>query len=168
MQLPKMVKNEYQQVRHFVCDHSFLFGSSVSLCFALFSIWHFTSVKFCEHPDCNAYVFFFCFRTAPLSPSMIPDDCSAENNSVTVAWQAPCQSFVEGYVLELDDGSGGEFRVSSRRPTSLLAVFLIKIVHFIECARTHTHNDQLCPLPNGATNSSNNRFSNHSLPLRTL
>lgn len=43
---------------------------------------------------------------------MIPEDCSAENNSVTVAWQAPSHSFVEGYVLELDDGSGGEFRVS--------------------------------------------------------
>lgn len=43
---------------------------------------------------------------------MIPEDCSAENNSVTVAWQVPNHSFVEGYVLELDDGSGGEFRVS--------------------------------------------------------
>lgn len=42
---------------------------------------------------------------------MIPEDCSAENNSVTVAWQAPNHSFVEGYVLELDDGNGGEFRV---------------------------------------------------------
>jgi hypothetical protein len=30
---------------------------------------------------------------------------------VTVAWQAPNHSFVQGYVLELDDGSGGEFRV---------------------------------------------------------
>uniref|UniRef100_A0A1A9UTJ9 E3 ubiquitin-protein ligase TRIM9 n=1 Tax=Glossina austeni TaxID=7395 RepID=A0A1A9UTJ9_GLOAU len=46
----------------------------------------------------------------PLPPAIIPEDCSAENNSVTVAWQAPSHSFVEGYVLELDDGSGGEFR----------------------------------------------------------
>ncbi|KFB39228.1 AGAP008750-PA-like protein [Anopheles sinensis] len=46
----------------------------------------------------------------PLSPVIIPEDCSAENNSVTVAWQAPSHSFVQGYVLELDDGSGGEFR----------------------------------------------------------
>ncbi|XP_049548915.1 E3 ubiquitin-protein ligase TRIM9 isoform X1 [Anopheles darlingi] len=46
----------------------------------------------------------------PLAPIIIPEDCSAENNSVTVAWQAPGHSFVQGYVLELDDGSGGEFR----------------------------------------------------------
>lgn len=50
---------------------------------------------------------------APLAPAIIPEDCSAENNSVTVAWQAPNHSFVEGYVLELDDGRGGEFRVSN-------------------------------------------------------
>ncbi|XP_037881985.1 E3 ubiquitin-protein ligase TRIM9 [Glossina fuscipes] len=48
--------------------------------------------------------------SSPLPPAIIPEDCSAENNSVTVAWQAPSHSFVEGYVLELDDGSGGEFR----------------------------------------------------------
>lgn len=52
----------------------------------------------------------FCY-SAPLAPTIIPEDCSAENNSVTVAWQSPSHSFVEGYVLELDDGSGGEFRV---------------------------------------------------------
>nr|XP_029715460.1 E3 ubiquitin-protein ligase TRIM9 isoform X2 [Aedes albopictus] len=46
----------------------------------------------------------------PLAPIIIPEDCSAENNSVTVAWQPPSHSFVQGYVLELDDGSGGEFR----------------------------------------------------------
>ncbi|CAD6999421.1 unnamed protein product [Ceratitis capitata] len=46
----------------------------------------------------------------PLAPTIVPEDCSAENNSVTVAWHAPAHSFVDGYVLELDDGSGGEFR----------------------------------------------------------
>jgi len=46
-----------------------------------------------------------------MTPTILPSDCSAENNSVTVAWQPPNHSFVEGYVLELDDGSGGEFRV---------------------------------------------------------
>ncbi|KAK6640188.1 E3 ubiquitin-protein ligase trim9 [Polyplax serrata] len=47
---------------------------------------------------------------APSAPSIIPEECSAENNSVTIAWQQPRTSFVEGYVLELDDGNGGEFR----------------------------------------------------------
>ncbi|KDR08341.1 hypothetical protein L798_01298, partial [Zootermopsis nevadensis] len=46
----------------------------------------------------------------PNAPAVIPEECSAENNSVTVAWQPPPTSYVEGYVLELDDGSGGEFR----------------------------------------------------------
>jgi hypothetical protein len=57
-------------------------------------------------------ILFFSLHTVPLAPQIIPKDCSAENNSVTVAWQAPNHSFVQGYVLELDDGSGGEFRVS--------------------------------------------------------
>lgn len=48
-----------------------------------------------------------------MTPTILPADCSAENNSVTVAWQPPNHSFVDGYVLELDDGSGGEFRVST-------------------------------------------------------
>ncbi|XP_033149981.1 E3 ubiquitin-protein ligase TRIM9 isoform X2 [Drosophila busckii] len=52
----------------------------------------------------------FIQMKAPMTPTIIPSDCSAENNSVTVAWQPPNHSFVEGYVLELDDGSGGEFR----------------------------------------------------------
>lgn len=50
--------------------------------------------------------------SAPKAPSIIPEECSAENNGVTIAWQPPPTSYVEGYVLELDDGSGGDFRVS--------------------------------------------------------
>ncbi|KAI5751286.1 hypothetical protein M8J77_006065 [Diaphorina citri] len=46
----------------------------------------------------------------PKAPSIIPEECSAENNGVTIAWQPPPTSYVEGYVLELDDGSGGDFR----------------------------------------------------------
>lgn len=57
---------------------------------------------------------FCAFCLAPTAPTIIPEECSAENNSVTVAWQPPPQSHVEGYVLELDDGNGGEFRVSHR------------------------------------------------------
>ncbi|XP_046417060.1 E3 ubiquitin-protein ligase TRIM9 isoform X1 [Neodiprion fabricii] len=54
---------------------------------------------------------------APGAPQLIPEECSAENNSVTVAWQPPGGGSggqrgpaVEGYLLELDDGCGGEFR----------------------------------------------------------
>ncbi|XP_019869309.1 E3 ubiquitin-protein ligase TRIM9 [Aethina tumida] len=46
----------------------------------------------------------------PAAPAIIPEECSAENNSVTVAWQPPPHSHIEGYVLELDDGNGGDFR----------------------------------------------------------
>ncbi|KAF5296960.1 hypothetical protein FQR65_LT10112, partial [Abscondita terminalis] len=46
----------------------------------------------------------------PNAPTIIPEECSAENNSVTIAWQTPPHSHVEGYVLELDDGNGGDFR----------------------------------------------------------
>jgi tripartite motif-containing protein 9/67 len=59
-----------------------------------------------------------------LAPQIIPEDCSAENNSVTVAWQAPNHSFVQGYVLELDDGSGGEFRVSFLYVNDLLSFYI--------------------------------------------
>ncbi|KAL3266547.1 hypothetical protein HHI36_010715 [Cryptolaemus montrouzieri] len=46
----------------------------------------------------------------PAAPTIMPEECSAENNSVTVAWIPPPHSHVEGYVLELDDGNGGDFR----------------------------------------------------------
>ena len=49
--------------------------------------------------------------SAPGQPSIIPEECSAENNSVTIAWQPYPGSIVDAYTLELDDGSGGDFRV---------------------------------------------------------
>ena len=42
---------------------------------------------------------------------VVPEDCSVENNTVTIAWQTHPTSWVEGYVLELDDGCNGEYRV---------------------------------------------------------
>ena len=56
-------------------------------------------------------------------PRILAEDCSAENNSITVAWQPHPASFVEGFVLELDDGVGvatGRFRVSHTKEKKLL------------------------------------------------
>ena len=58
------------------------------------------------------------FCAAPGAPLLIPEECSAENNSVTVAWRPPAGCgqrgpVIEGYLLELDDGCAGEFRVTS-------------------------------------------------------
>ncbi|XP_064095508.1 E3 ubiquitin-protein ligase TRIM9-like isoform X3 [Macrobrachium nipponense] len=46
----------------------------------------------------------------PGTPAMIPEECSAENNSVTIAWAPHHTSCVTGYTLEIDDGSNGPFR----------------------------------------------------------
>jgi len=49
---------------------------------------------------------------APGKPLVLSDECCAENNSITVAWQAAWNSRDEGYVLEIDNGNGdGKFRV---------------------------------------------------------
>lgn len=61
---------------------------------------------------------------APNAPVIIPEECSAENNSVTIAWQPPQTSYVEGYVLELDDGNGGEFRVIQSTDVHYLITYL--------------------------------------------
>lgn len=55
---------------------------------------------------------FLLFLPAPGRPVIIPEDCSAENNSVTIAWQPHPSGIVETFTLELDDGNSGDFRVS--------------------------------------------------------
>ncbi|XP_052770156.1 E3 ubiquitin-protein ligase TRIM9-like isoform X3 [Mya arenaria] len=59
---------------------------------------------------------------APGQPSILPEECSAENNSVTIAWQPYPGSVVEAYTLELDDGNGGDFRVVYVGPEMMCTV----------------------------------------------
>ncbi|XP_069463000.1 tripartite motif-containing protein 67 isoform X1 [Ambystoma mexicanum] len=50
--------------------------------------------------------------TVPPVPILQLEKCCTRNNSVTLAWRMPpfIQNPVEGYILELDDGNGGQFR----------------------------------------------------------
>ncbi|XP_042764142.1 tripartite motif-containing protein 67 isoform X8 [Panthera leo] len=50
--------------------------------------------------------------TVPPGPLLQLEKCCTHNNSVTLAWRMPpfTHSPVDGYILELDDGDGGQFR----------------------------------------------------------
>lgn len=58
--------------------------------------------------------------TVPPAPLLQLEKCCTRNNSATLAWRTPplTHSPADGYILELDDGDGGQFRVSlaRRRP----------------------------------------------------
>lgn len=49
----------------------------------------------------------------PAAPMLQLEECCTQNNSATLSWKQPPLSTitVEGYILELDDGNGGPFRV---------------------------------------------------------
>nr|DBA14492.1 TPA: hypothetical protein GDO54_005451 [Pyxicephalus adspersus] len=48
----------------------------------------------------------------PAPPILQLEECCTHNNSATLSWKQPPMSMVqaEGYILELDDGNGGQFR----------------------------------------------------------
>ncbi|XP_045756795.1 E3 ubiquitin-protein ligase TRIM9 isoform X7 [Mirounga angustirostris] len=48
----------------------------------------------------------------PATPILQLEECCTHNNSATLSWKQPPLSTVpaEGYILELDDGNGGQFR----------------------------------------------------------
>ena len=48
--------------------------------------------------------FYFCF-TAPMAPEIIPDECTVTNNAIKLSWKPRKQSCVDGYVVEVDDGT---------------------------------------------------------------
>ncbi|XP_064239669.1 tripartite motif-containing protein 67 isoform X8 [Aotus nancymaae] len=53
-----------------------------------------------------------CSSPMPPVPLLQLEKCCTRNNSVTLAWRMPpfTHSPVDGYILELDDGAGGQFR----------------------------------------------------------
>ncbi|XP_015673265.1 E3 ubiquitin-protein ligase TRIM9 [Protobothrops mucrosquamatus] len=56
----------------------------------------------------------FCLASSPVPapPILQLEECCTHNNSATLSWKQPPLSTVqvEGYILELDDGNGGQFR----------------------------------------------------------
>ncbi|XP_025775103.1 E3 ubiquitin-protein ligase TRIM9 [Puma concolor] len=56
----------------------------------------------------------FCLASSPVpaTPILQLEECCTHNNSATLSWKQPPLSTVpaEGYILELDDGNGGQFR----------------------------------------------------------
>uniref|UniRef100_A0A8C5SBF6 Fibronectin type-III domain-containing protein n=1 Tax=Laticauda laticaudata TaxID=8630 RepID=A0A8C5SBF6_LATLA len=51
-------------------------------------------------------------NSLPAPPILQLEECCTHNNSATLSWKQPPLSTVqvEGYILELDDGNGGQFR----------------------------------------------------------
>ncbi|XP_072617644.1 E3 ubiquitin-protein ligase TRIM9 isoform X9 [Vulpes vulpes] len=54
----------------------------------------------------------FVQMKVPATPILQLEECCTHNNSATLSWKQPPLSTVpaEGYILELDDGNGGQFR----------------------------------------------------------
>ncbi|XP_068198336.1 E3 ubiquitin-protein ligase TRIM9 [Antennarius striatus] len=50
--------------------------------------------------------------SVPAAPLLQLEKCCTRNNSATLAWRVIAQSvnLIEGYILELDDGNGGQYR----------------------------------------------------------
>lgn len=57
---------------------------------------------------------FVCVCAVPAAPILQLEECCTQSNSATLSWKQPPLSTiaVDGYILELDDGNGGQFRVS--------------------------------------------------------
>ncbi|CAL8316812.1 unnamed protein product [Boreogadus saida] len=103
----------------------------------------------------------FCQNKVPAAPLLQLEKCCTRNNSATLAWRvtAPAGSPIEGYVLELDDGNGGQYREWDLKPSQDLGV--IRDNTFI---RTPIYN---ITRPAFFT-SANNRQLRPSMPQPTL
>ncbi|XP_034056080.1 tripartite motif-containing protein 67 [Gymnodraco acuticeps] len=51
-----------------------------------------------------------CGPSVPVAPLLQLEKCCTRDNSATLAWRVIAPSPIEGYILELDDGNGGQYR----------------------------------------------------------
>lgn len=81
-----------------------------------------------------ALTILYIFLAVPSAPSVIPEECSAEQNTVTVSWQTPeaSSTAVDGYILELAEAVDPEFRV--RRKVN----YYIACFKHLLCAQDHS------------------------------
>lgn len=61
--------------------------------------------------------------SVPGAPLLQLEKCCTGNNSATLAWRVvvPPSNPIEGYILELDDGNGGQYRVCGYSETAITA-----------------------------------------------
>lgn len=73
-------------------------------------------------------IHYICLAV-PSAPSVIPEECSAEQNTVTVSWQTheASSTAVDGYILELAEVAHPEFRVRKRKEGYLLLCMFQKL-----------------------------------------
>ena len=64
----------------------------------------------CSHVRQLAEELNFCKLEVPSSPLIVTEECYAENNSVSFSWKSHASTWVDGYILEIDDGKAGRFR----------------------------------------------------------
>lgn len=65
------------------------------------------------HISAGCHLAWFSPSSVPAAPMLQLEECCTQNNSATLSWKQPPLSTiaVDGYILELDDGNGGPFRV---------------------------------------------------------
>lgn len=81
-----------------------------SVCVCVCVIVH---VRLSFHISVGRNLAWFLPSSVPAAPMLQLEECCTQNNSATLSWKQPPLSTitVDGYILELDDGNGGPFRV---------------------------------------------------------
>ncbi|XP_022240557.1 E3 ubiquitin-protein ligase TRIM9-like, partial [Limulus polyphemus] len=64
----------------------------------------------------------FAQMKPPGPPVIIPEESSTENNTITIAWQPQSPSFVEYYIVEVEEGNNGLFKEVYRGPDTVTTV----------------------------------------------